>query len=84
MTQSRRQLLRRRLKLGREQGVRVMHSLDSSAHGDTMERLATGSPAAFVDEYLLLEVAESATYGSPRQALVVFHVNLPVGSRAGL
>ena len=53
-----------------EQGVRFMHLLDALAHGEAGQMPATSSPDAFVDEYLLPKVEESAMNGWPDWAVL--------------
>jgi hypothetical protein len=53
-----------------EQGLRFLYLLDASAHGEAMNETALADPNAFVDEYLLPKVEESAANGWPDWAVL--------------
>lgn len=53
-----------------EQGLRFLHLLDASAHGEAMNGVAVADPNAFVDEYLLPKVEESSANGWPDWAVL--------------
>lgn len=53
-----------------ERGVRFLHQLDRLAHGEEPNAQAWPDPEAFVDEYLLPKVEESAMNGWPDWAVL--------------